>query len=223
MNFNLIKVSNSGKDMLSKDDAQKLMQTFISLRNKVKETNSKEAHNEFLLFERHCIEKFKYLVFMRTSKYKGFANYDDLNQDGLEALVKAMKNYDPKKGIFFYWAHQYIDTRIARNANQHTAIRFPLKFAKVNKPYRESKLPVLVDGRMSSEFSFENKEMNNLLYSAVNNLSRQQKRIVKLLYGIDQKEPLSINKISRKLKISRIKCIQTLHQAMEILKQYILI
>lgn len=205
--------------MLSIDDAQKLMQTLIFLRNKAKETKSKQALSELMLFERHCIDQFKYLVFMRTNRYKSFSNYDDLNQDGLEALVKAMKNYDPKKGIFFYWAHQYIDTRIARNANQHTTIRFPLKFAKINKPHKELKLPILIDNNISSDYFVENKEMNNLLHLAMNNLSTQQKYIVKLLYGIDNKKPLSINKISHKLKISRIKCLQKLHQAMEILKK----
>ena len=90
---------------------------------------------EKLAFEKQqkiCVEKFKYLITMKTNRYKKFSNYEDLNQDGYEALLKAMKNYNPDKGIFFYWAFKYINTRISRCANLHTAIRYPLKYSKTN-------------------------------------------------------------------------------------------
>jgi len=88
--------------MLTEQEAQDLMTNFISLREKYNETKTKEDLVKFKNHERECINKFKYLVTMKTGRYKAFSNYEDLNQEGLEALVKSMKNYNPKKGIFFF-------------------------------------------------------------------------------------------------------------------------
>src|ERR1700690_2536210 len=129
--------------MLTELEAQDLMIKLIDLRSKVKEDASLGA--EIRAHEKICIEKFKYLVTMKTGRYKIFNNYEDLNQEGYEALIKAMKNYNPKKGSFFWWAHRYIDTRISRSANLHTTIRYPLKVAKNNAPHKESVMPLLIE------------------------------------------------------------------------------
>src|SRR5579864_8903493 len=112
--------------MLTEQEAHDLMIKLIDLRNQFAETGDSKVEAALKRHEKECIEKFRYLVTMKTGRYKSFSNYEDLNQEGLEALTKAMKNYNPKLGIFFWWAHKYIDTRIARSANLHTTFRFPL-------------------------------------------------------------------------------------------------
>src|SRR5437899_1182013 len=123
--------------MITIEESQKLINEFIKLREIARKTKNAE---DILLFTKHealCIEKFSYLVFMRTNRYKNFSNYEDLNNDGLEALIRSMINYNPSKGNFFWWSHKYIDTEIARSANLHTTIRYPLKYAKKNASRRE--------------------------------------------------------------------------------------
>lgn len=207
--------------MLTDKEAESLINKFISLRDLSKKTKDAKVIEEFRRHENLCIEKFRYLVTMRTSKYKGFGNYDDLNQEGFEALVKAMKNYNPNKGSFFWWAHKYIETRIARSANLHTTIRYPLKFAKANTPHKESVLPVLIESRFCPDENLESAEISDRIKNALSHLNDDQKNILFLAYGFDGDKPLSINKICKKMNISRINCVKTINSALNTLKQNI--
>src|SRR6202046_3279692 len=101
--------------MISHQEAQQLMSEFVRLRKKAK-SNPKYKF-ELQKIENLCMEKFRYLVTMRTNRYKNFSNHEDLIQEGYEALLKAMNSYNPNKGNLFWWIHKYIDTRISRSAN----------------------------------------------------------------------------------------------------------
>lgn len=207
--------------MLTKKEAEILIEEFISLRDLAEKNKDNETIERFRKHERLCMEKFKYLVSMRTDSYKGYYNYEDLNQDGLEALVKAMVNYDPKKGSFFYWAHRYIKTRISRSANLHTTIRFPLKFAKANTPHKEPSLPVLTDNKPHPEKNVETVEVSDIIKSAMNQLNEDQINVITFAFGFDGDKPLSVSKICKKMNISRVSCIKTINSALGILKQNI--
>lgn len=207
--------------MLNMEEAQQLMETFIELRAKAHESNSEEDRVNFEKHERICIEKFTYLVTMKTGKYKSFSNYEDLNQEGMEALVKAMKNYNPKKGNFFWWGHKYIDTRISRSANLHTTIRYPLKVAKATAPHKESILPLLIEEQYCPDKELEASQTSHAVETALNSLNEEQKNIVNLAYGFNGEKPLSINKICKKLNISRLNCIKLINSSLTILKENI--
>ena len=207
--------------MLDIEEAQQLMQKFIDLREKVKKSDLPQDQEAFKNHERICIEKFKYLVTMKTGRYKSFSNYDDLNQEGLEALVKAMKNYDPRKGIWFWWAHKYIDTRISRSANLHTTIRYPLKVAKDNTPHKESVMPILIEENYCPDKELEECQSTHAIHSALSVLNPSQRQVINLAYGFDDDKPMSINKICKKLGISRLNCIKTINSALSLMKDNI--
>lgn len=207
--------------MLTEEQAQSLMVKFIKLREEVKDSTDQKLISEFRKHEQTCIESFKYLVTMKTGRYKVFGNYDDLNQEGFEALIKAMANYNPNKGSFFWWAHKYIDTRISRSANLHTTIRFPLKVAKENAPHKESVLPVLIEERYCPDKELEESQLNFSVNEAMKALTEEQKNIINLAYGFDGEKPLSINKICKKLGISRLYCIKTINASLSSLKEHI--
>jgi RNA polymerase sigma factor (sigma-70 family) len=67
------------------------------------------------------------MVLIHTRKYIKFPNYEDLQQEGRIAILSAMKSYVVGKGMFFHWAHQYIKTKIARTANKHSDVNYPMK------------------------------------------------------------------------------------------------
>lgn len=207
--------------MIDTQEAQQLMEKFIELRQKSQESKSPQDISAFQKHEKLCIEKFSYLVTMRTNRYKVFSNYDDLNQEGYEALVKAMKNYNPKKGSWFWWAHKYIDTRIARSANLHTTIRFPLKVARENAPHKESVLPILIEENYCPDKELENSQLTYSIEQAMIILNEQQKSILNLAYGIDGNSPISVAKICRRLNISRSVCKKTIDTALALLKDKI--
>lgn len=207
--------------MLDINEAQQLMIKFIELRTKANETNSVIDIANFRKYEKICIEKFTYLVTMRTSRYKKFNNYEDLNQEGFEALLKAMKNYNPKKGCWFWWCHRYIDTRIARCANLHTTIRYPLKIAKEVTPHKETIMPTLIEEYRCPDKELEFSQTECIIQDAMKSLNDTQKEIIQLAYGFNGEKPMSINKICKKLNLSRSNCVKIINSAMLIMKDNI--
>jgi len=207
--------------MLTEKEANNLINELIHLRNEVKQTNDKNIIKKYKKHHSLCVEKFKYLITMRTGRYKNFPNYEDLNQEGYEALIKAMENYDPSKGSFFWWGHKYIETRIARSANLHTTIRFPLKFAKENTPHKESILPTIIENRFCPDKNLEQAQVQKAIQEAMKFLSADQKTILNYAFGIDGDKPMSINKICKKLNLSRSHCVKAIDTAMSIIKQKI--
>jgi RNA polymerase sigma factor (sigma-70 family) len=207
--------------MITIEESQKLIEHFISLKKQYQKTKNDSDLQEFRLHEKKCIEQFSYLVFMRTSRYKNFSNYDDLNNDGMEALVKAMKNYDPAKGNFFWWSHKYIDTKIARSANLHTTIRYPLKYAKNNSPRREALPNNLIEKSIGPEKLLEDTEIAQNIKSAMKSLTEEQKKIIDLAYGFDGDKPASINKICKIVNAPRSRVIKCLNVALGIIRNNI--
>ncbi|CAB4196530.1 sporulation sigma factor SigK [uncultured Caudovirales phage] len=207
--------------MLSIEEAQELMEKFIELRGKSQDSKSNEDLLILKKHERICIEKFKYLVTMKTGRYKSFSNYDDLTQEGMEALIKAMKNYNPKKGIWFWWAHKYIDTRISRSANLHTTIRYPLKVAKDNTPHKEAIMPILIEENYCPDKELESLQVNSAIKNVMDILTKEQKEIINLAFGFDGDKPMSVNKICKKMNISRLSCIKTMNGALSVMKEKI--
>ena len=207
--------------MLTEQEAQDLMTKLIDLRDQVKTSEDAKIKNELKRHEQICIEKFRYLVTMKTGRYKAFSNYEDLNQEGFEALIKAMNNYNPKKGSFFWWAHKYIDTRISRSANLHTTIRYPLKVAKNNTPHKESVMPLLIEERYCPDKELEESQLNHAIQGVVSVLTSEQREVISLAYGFDGDKPMSINKICKKLNISRLSCIKTINSALSLMKENI--
>ena len=207
--------------MLSIEESQEMMEKFIALRNKAKDSGEVEDKKAFRSYERMCIEKFQYLVTMRTNKYRSFSNYNDLNQEGLEALVKSMKNYNLKKGLFFWWAHKYISTRISRSANLHTTIRYPLKVANEHVPHKETIMPILVEKKRCPDKELETCESCEILHEVLDFLNEEQNMIINLAFGLDGDKPMSINKICQKLNISRSVCIKAINNSLSIMRENI--
>jgi RNA polymerase sigma factor (sigma-70 family) len=207
--------------MLTEQEAQDLMIKLIDLRIKNKDSQDPKINIDLKKHEKICMEKFKYLVTMKTGRYKAFNNYDDLNQEGFEALIKAMNNYNPKKGSFFWWAHKYIDTRISRSANLHTTIRYPLKVAKQTTPHKETIMPLMIEERYCPDKELEESQATSAIHGAISLLTNDQKEVVNLAFGFDGDKPMSINKICKKLNISRLSCIKTINSALSTMKENI--
>lgn len=207
--------------MITEEEAQSLMTKLVDLKAKIKESDDSASAYELKKHEKICMDKFRYLVTMKTGRYKSFSNYDDLNQEGFEALIKSMSNYNPKKGSFFWWAHKYIDTRISRSANLHTTIRYPLKVAKATPPHKESIMPLIIEERHCPDKELEKSQSDSAIHKAMSILSDEQKEVINLAFGFYGDKPMSINKICKKLNVSRVNCIKTINNAFATMKDNI--
>jgi RNA polymerase sigma factor (sigma-70 family) len=159
------------------------------------------------------------LINNKTSRYKKFSNYQDLQQDGFEALIHAFETYDPRKGDFTWWASKYIGTRVSRSANCHSTIKIPLKKAKELPPFKDSKIPNVIDEKNIPDLGVENAQMSSILMDAINELPEQHKRALLLHYDFSGNNECSISSVSRALMVSRPMCIKILTEATEKLKE----
>jgi RNA polymerase sigma factor (sigma-70 family) len=160
----------------------------------------------------------EHLIDFRVNKYKKFSNYNDLKQDGFEALMLAFKTYDPKKGDFTWWANKYISTRVSRSANTHSTIRYPLKKTKTMQPYKVSKLPQMVSDENPLQ-QVENSFELELVMRAINSLPELQRQVIVMHHEFDGGKNSSLAKIAKALCISRGVCLDLLTQAQNKIKE----
>lgn len=207
--------------MMNMEQGQKLMIELCKLKKRANETHKKKDKKAYQKHLSTCMIEFDYLVKMHANRYKSFSNYSDLLQDGREVMLKAMSTFDPKKGSWFSWAHHYISTRISRSANLHTAIRFPLKFAKETPPHKETFMPTQIEERFCPDQELEDEQIIATVHSSFALLNKEQKDVIGLAFGLGGNKPLSPNQISKKLHISRIDCSEILEQSLALMKETI--
>lgn len=200
---------------LTEREANEILLKLFELRKKCARSKSKKLHAEYRKQEALCEKKFDYLVLSKLYKYRNFANYEDLKQDGRVALLLALRNFNPHKGSFFWWANQYIKTKIKREANCHSALKIPIKQTQKNHPYKVSQMPIMIDAALDPLQSVEQKEIKKQVREAIQQLPCDQRKIIEL-NGI---KSYSISRISKELKINRIECVRLLNDAKENLKQ----
>lgn len=206
-----------GNKILSETEASNLIDQLIDLRFKYKELNNEANLENFKKHECLCLKKFSYIIFGHASRYRNFYNYEDLIQEGYIALTNALSNFDPKKGNIFYWCHKYVSTRISRRANLHSAIKYPLKYAKANPPKRENVFPLMADP-FDGYREIEEKDMYRQMVSNLGKLDGKQAKMVRMLFGIEGEEERSLAKISRMMRIPKSDCEMIVASAMKILK-----
>ena len=200
---------------INQEEIEEMLNKFVELRDKRKKSRSKKVQAQYEKYHAMCTSKLDYLVEVRTRKYKGFSNYDDLRQDGRLALMLALNSFDPTKGNFYWWASQYIKTKISREANRHSTLKIPIKKTKTLTPYKVSQLPIIVDEEPDGLEFTEVEQIKNRVRDAIDRLPEEQQTVIKL-YGY---RSYSIGKICDEMDISRANCVKMLNEAKESLKQ----
>ena len=202
---------------ISPEEVNLIAKTFIKLRKRAERLKSADAIKKYKDYQNYAASKLFFIVKKRTSRYKKFANHEDLQQDGLEALILALKTYNPKKGDFGWWAKKYVDTRVSRAANAHSTIRFPLKKAKELQPYKTTSLPVMIDLRNPHEH-VETSQIRDNVMRAIKTLPDTQQKAILMAFEFGAGKGSSVSKISKELDISRPMCVKLLQEAKESLK-----
>lgn len=191
----------------------------IQLRDKCQKSDNLALKQEYLEYQNFCIEKFKYLVSIRVSRYRKFSNFKDLEQDGYEALMLALRTYNPNKGSFTWWADKYISTRVSRAANAHSTIKFPIKKAKELKPFKTTTIPIMIDSQPNALENIDTSETSNSILTAIKELSEEHQKLINLIYGFQGMKPHSIVTAQKVLSLSRPQCLRILAEAKNQLKE----
>lgn len=202
----------------NQDEINLIAKKFIELKNKTKRSKSKKLKLEFKNYQNFCVSKLKFLVLGKVYRYRTFSNYEDLIQDGFEALLAALKTYNYEKGNFTWWADKYISTRISRSANAHSTIRIPIKKAKELKPFKTNTFPLMIDSHNPFD-ELNGKQNSTNVEQALKKLPSDQQKIIKLIYGLYGKDEYSIDSITEMMSLSKSKCLKLLEEAKSKLRE----
>jgi RNA polymerase sigma factor (sigma-70 family) len=174
---------------------------------------------EFDNYKNYCMKILSPLVLRRVCKYKNFSNYEDLKQDGFEALLLALNTYDPDKGAFTWWAGHYIKTRVSRAANTHSTIRFPLQKTKEFIPHKESYEPIVIDKGLSPLKNAEEAENKRALKNAMESLSKRHRAVINMTFGLNNTRPKSVNDIAKTLSITHSEYLKLMRESKKKMKK----
>ncbi len=207
---------------VTSEEAEDLLKEFIDIRVKYK-SNSKKYEKKYNQCKLLCIEKFDYIAQNKVRKYKAFSNYDDLLQEGRIALMLALNSYETGRGCWFWWANQYVKTKISREANKHSTVKIPIKQTKNMLPYKVAQMPVMTDDTDSAIDSMETSERTLQVHSAISKLPSLQRKVVEMYFevGAARKESNSIASICNELDLTRKDCVKILTQAKRDLKKHL--
>jgi DNA-directed RNA polymerase specialized sigma subunit len=200
--------------MISKEEAKSLIDTLLTLRATAPGSRKLKQH------ENLCVEKFAYLVNMHSASYKSFTNYEDLKQEGFEALAKGLLSYKDGVGDIFWWLHHYISTKVSRKANLFTAIRFPLKKAKEIAPKREALPMHMTDEFNRPDILAERNDLARCIVKSIKLLPEQQQYIVSSFFGLDG-DAKTIEEISKDRGIPKKVCIACLKSGKKNINKYL--
>lgn len=207
---------------MNENEGIELLKQFVKARNKfLRFKNDLDLKAKYEYYQQICINKFEYIIMMHTYKYKKFANYNDLKQEGFIALISALRTYNPKKGNFYAWCHKYIGTKISREANKHSTIKIPLQKTKNFCPIKVTKFPLMLDQSPDSFDQIETIENKREIGKALSLLPQRERKIIQMSFGVGGIKPHSINKISKQLNISIAECSSIRNEAIEILKKHL--
>ena len=210
------------KTDIKADKISELLGKLVHLRRKYAKSKSIKVKRELDQIQELCTKELDYLVEARTRRYRSFANYDDLYQDGRLALYMALQSYEPEKGDFYWWANKYIKTKISREANRHSTIKIPLKHTKYMLPHKVSQMPIIIDSEPSALEHITKAEVGQNVREAISKLPNDQRKVIELHYEIGCKQNTntgSIMKICSSLKISRANCVKLLEDARNNIKE----
>lgn len=194
---------------MQNEEIDSIVEDFLSLKKQYK------SKSNYLNLQNKTIEKLYFLVSSNLYKYKNFSNYKDLEQDGIIAMLKAMKTWEREKGPFSYWAREYIKTRISRQANKHSDIKYPMDVAKNSRPIKVSKMPLIIDHNKNPYEFCEINDNNKYLLNILN--STENGDIIKYVYGIGIKQH-SLTATANIFGISTKECKKILKSSMAKLK-----
>ena len=80
------------------------------------------------------------LVYSIINKYNGYYDKEDLYQEGMKGLIKALKKYDSKRGVSFStYAYKYILGEINKYVRENHNIRLSKEIVRLKRTIEKAK------------------------------------------------------------------------------------
>lgn len=165
------------------------------------------------------IEKYSHLVdmlakkYLKENRYVGL-EYDDLFQEGMVGVMKALQDYNPDDTLFYTYASlcakREMDRIIKTNSRmKQMALNEAVSFSKKLKCDSDLLLEDMVASNYNLEEDYENKELLNKILDAKNDFSFLDSQIIELkLNGFTTDEIANLMDLKYRTVNYRLKMIR---------------
>lgn len=186
-----------------KDTNSQISTSIKSIREQQLINPAAAKHNEDKL-----VSSLTYLVYSAVGKYRRFNNYDDLFQEGMIGLVKAVRNYNPDLTFHFTrYAMWWIKSYIWRSIKKSNAIRITGDETMIDDEA----------GIDNPESQMLRSEQIRQVRKIMTTLPDKHKNVIKLRYGFEGEE-CSFQSLGEKLNMTREGIRQLEHRIITQLK-----
>jgi RNA polymerase primary sigma factor len=149
----------------------------------------KEIHNKI-------IQELSFLAYSNAKSYRKFSNYEDLVQEGLIGLLKAVRRFDyTRYPNFFLYAQQWIRHSVKRSASRFDVVYNPERkrvvYAEITSDAngKEEEYPT------TPEDTFFAKEIQTRVTEVLSEFSERDREIVKRIFGLGDQIPQTLREI----------------------------
>ena len=209
-------LNEKNKEGFSDKEAKKLIKRY-------KDKDDVKARNELVIGYLPLVTK------VVSKNYAGLKSvgWEDLQQIGAMALMKAIDSFDPDHGSkFMSWAWQYIDGYIKNNQwkkdNLHSSIDIPISSKDGGGGDSSTYLDLISkDSKEDSSYkAVEDDDNYKQLAKAIGKLKPKMQNILNLYFGLTQ-EKMTLQEIGDKLGMSPQGVKKNIDNALPKLKKYI--
>ena len=158
--------------------------------------SQKQIDAQTKIIHEKIFKELSFLAYNNARPYKKFSNYEDLVQEGLIGLLKAIRRYDyTRYPNFFLYAAQWIRHSVKRSAS-----RFDIVYNPDRKRVVYAEVTTDANGKeeedpTTPEDAFFAKEIQIRVREVLNDFSARDREIVKRIFGLDEQAPQTLREI----------------------------
>jgi len=163
-------------------------------------SNLTEEEIEKQVKEHHdlIMQKMSFLVLGHTRQYINFPNYEDLVQEGLMGLLKAVKKFEWRRyPNFFAFSAQWIRHGVKKAASRFDIVYNPNRnrviYAEPDENETDSDTP---------EEMFFNQERKDCIDKILDEFPERDKKIVQKIFGLGGRKPETLREIGPQFNLT---------------------
>ena len=196
-NSEVIKIFEQIEDIKKNNDGIEKQKEIVSLQNKI-------------------VNDLSFLVYSQVKSYRRFSNYDDLVQEGLIGLLRAVRKFNFRLfPNFFIYSERWIRHSVKRAASRFDVVYCPNKKRVVYTGLAESSEEMAAD---NPEEEYAIKEKAQKVRDVLNELSSRDKEIVERIFGFNS-NPQTLRGIGPNYNLTHERIRQIKNQAISKLKK----
>lgn len=152
--------------------------------------------------EDNLIVSLSYLVHSVVYRYRKFDNYDDLYQEGMVGLIRAVQKYDSDTSFHFTrYALWWIKTRVMRSIKKINIVPTTSTEEIKNFSRYEINDNDIVDYNNPEKDAILNQEIK-YLNNLINDLPENHRKIIKMRYGVNNTKVSNLEDLSQVLDMT---------------------